>query len=47
MLNTTIVAGGTTARRCRATIGRVEVCNAAYGNNGWLGVGKKGPGVFS
>ena len=37
-LNTTIVAGGTSARRCRATAGRVEVCNLAYGNNGWLGI---------
>jgi len=38
VLNTTIEAGGTTARRCRATTGRVEVCNASYGNNGWLGI---------
>lgn len=32
------VAGGTTGKRCRATAGRVEVCNAAYGRNGWLGL---------
>lgn len=38
VLNTSIVAGGTTGRKCRATTGRVEVCNAAYGNNGWLGL---------
>lgn len=38
VLDTTIVAGGTSARRCRAARGRVEVCNAAYGNNGWLGI---------
>ena len=38
VLNTTIVAGNATGKRCRATAGRVEVCNAAYGNNGWLGV---------
>jgi hypothetical protein len=38
VLDTTIVAGGTSARRCRATAGRVEVCNYTYGNNGWLGV---------
>ncbi|MGH2654467.1 MAG: hypothetical protein ACRDHV_08990 [Actinomycetota bacterium] len=38
VLDTTIVAGGTTARRCRPTSGRVEVCNARYGNTGWLGV---------
>lgn len=38
VLDTTIVAGGTTGRRCRATAGRVEVCNSKYGNNGWLGL---------
>ena len=38
VLDTTIVSGGTTGRRCRATAGRVEICNASYGNNGWLGV---------
>ncbi len=38
VLDTSIVPGGTTARRCRPTSGRVEVCNSAYGNNGWLGL---------
>lgn len=38
VLDTTIVGGGTDGRRCRATSGRVEVCNAKYGNNGWLGL---------
>ena len=38
VLDTTVVAGGTTGRRCRPTQGRVEVCNAAYGQNGWLGL---------
>ena len=40
VLDTTIVAGGagSNVRRCRATAGRVEVCNTTYGNNGWLGV---------
>lgn len=39
-LDTSIVEGGTRTnpRRCRATSGRVEVCNTTYGNNGWLGV---------
>jgi hypothetical protein len=37
VLDTTVVAGRST-RRCKATLGRVEVCNATYGNNGWLGV---------
>ncbi len=38
VLTTTIVAGGTNPKVCRATSGRVEVCNAKYGNNGWLGI---------
>ena len=38
VLNTAIVAGGTTPRKCRATSGQVEVCNERYGNNGWLGI---------
>lgn len=38
VLDTTIVAGGTTGRKCRPTAGRGEVCNASYGNNGWLGI---------
>lgn len=32
------VAGGTNPRRCRPTSGRIEVCNASYGNTGWLGL---------
>ena len=32
------VTGGTTGKRCRATAGRVEVCSASYGRNGWLGL---------
>jgi hypothetical protein len=38
VLNTTIVAGATKPRSFKATTGRVEVCNAAYGNTGWLGI---------
>jgi len=37
-LNTTIVPGQATSRKCRPTAGRVEVCNNTYGNNGWLGL---------
>jgi hypothetical protein len=33
-----VVAGGTSARNCRPTSGRVEVCSDAYGNTGWLGI---------
>src|SRR3990172_2767675 len=38
VLDTTIVPGGTTGSTCAPTSGRVEVCNGAYGNTGWLGV---------
>lgn len=39
VLDTTVVAGGNkTPKNCRPTSGRVEVCNATYGNSGWLGV---------
>src|SRR3990167_168834 len=45
VLETAIVAGGTnksrgklTPRNCVPTSGRVEVCSAKYGANGWLGI---------
>lgn len=39
ILDTSIVKGNNTnPKNCRPTNGRVEVCNAAYGNTGWLGV---------
>lgn len=38
VLDTLVVSGLTTGRRCRPTSGRVEVCNSKYGNNGWLGL---------
>ena len=38
VLNTVIVPGSTSARRCAATPGMVQVCNSAYGNKGWLGI---------
>lgn len=38
VLDLTKVAGGTTGRKCWATTGRVEACNATYGSNGWLGI---------
>lgn len=37
VIDLTIVAGQSN-RNCRATNGRIEVCSAAYGYNGWLGV---------
>ena len=38
VLNLTKVTGSTTGKLCKATLGRVEVCNSAYGQNGWLGL---------
>lgn len=38
VLDTTVVPGNTSPRRCAPTSGRVEVCNERYGNNGWLGI---------
>jgi hypothetical protein len=38
VLNTTIVAGTSTTKKCRATAGRVEVCSNTYGRNQWLGI---------
>lgn len=38
VLNLAGVTGGTRPRNCRPTSGRIEVCNASYGNNGWLGI---------
>jgi hypothetical protein len=32
------VTGGTTGTACQPTRGRIEVCNAAYGTTGWLGI---------
>lgn len=38
MLDTPIVPGRTTPKRCNPETGRAEVCNARYGYTGWLGV---------
>lgn len=38
VLDTSVVAGLTNPKTCKAVNGRVEVCNNKYGNNGWLGV---------
>src|SRR5215218_3588887 len=37
VLDSPVVPGGTNSS-CQPTSGRVEVCNAAYGTTGWLGV---------
>lgn len=41
VLDTTIVSGNdsnSTRKRCPAVLGKDRICNAAYGNNGWLGI---------
>lgn len=38
VLDLTKVAGGTRPRTCKPTAGRIEACNATYGNTGWLGI---------
>jgi len=38
VLDTAVESGRTSPRSCSPTAGRVEVCSAAYGNQGWLGV---------
>ena len=40
VLDTTIVTGSNLSnpRNCKPKAGRIEVCNAKYGNNGWLGL---------
>jgi hypothetical protein len=39
VLNTTVVSGSFGSKTsCTPTTGHVEVCNAAYGSTGWLGV---------
>jgi len=38
VLDTTVVSGTKNPKTCKATTGLVEVCNAKYGNNGWLGL---------
>ena len=38
VLDTPVVAGSTRPKPCKAVQGRVEVCSASYGWNGWLGL---------
>jgi len=47
VLDTTIVAGGTRPRSCRAVSGQGQICNASYGNNGWLGLAQIWAGADS
>lgn len=38
VLDLAVVAGSANPKNCRPSSGRVEVCNAKYGKNGWLGI---------
>lgn len=38
VLDTRVVAGGSSPSSCPPTSGKVEVCNYSYGANGWLGL---------
>jgi hypothetical protein len=38
VLDTSIVPGQASAKRCNPTAGRIEVCSNTYGKNGWLGL---------
>ena len=38
VLDTNVVPSNKNPSTCQPTLGRIEVCNAAYGTTGWLGV---------
>lgn len=38
VLDTAVVAGATTGRACKASLGSIQVCNYGYGKTGWLGI---------
>ena len=38
VVDLTKVTGAAKGKNCRPSAGRVEVCNGAYGSNGWLGI---------
>lgn len=38
VIQSPLVPGSTSAKNCRAVAGTIQVCNATYGNTGWLGV---------
>jgi hypothetical protein len=40
VLNLVEMTGRSRPRTCKMTTGRIEVCNDAYGSNGWLGVAR-------
>ena len=38
VINSPLVPGSSSPRQCRAVAGTIQVCNAAYGQTGWLGI---------
>ena len=38
VLDLKVVAGETTPKQCKPKAGKLQACNATYGNNGWLGL---------
>lgn len=38
VINSPLLPGTTSPRQCRGVAGTIQVCNAAYGKTGWLGI---------
>lgn len=38
VINSPLVAGSTNPKNCRGVSGTIQVCNAKYGQTGWLGI---------
>lgn len=38
VIESPLVPGSTSPRNCRGVAGTIQVCNASYGNTGWLGI---------
>ncbi|HEX8225978.1 MAG TPA: hypothetical protein VF605_19400 [Allosphingosinicella sp.] len=38
VIESPLVAGQSAQKQCKPVAGRIEVCNATYGRNGWLGI---------
>lgn len=37
-IQSSLVAGSTNPKNCKAVAGTIQVCNSRYGNTGWLGI---------
>lgn len=38
VINSPLVAGSSSSKRCSGVAGTIQVCNSTYGRNGWLGL---------